>query len=452
MKNDKKYLIHKQQKSDSQLTPVDDAWNKMAALLDSEMPVAKPQDKKRLFSVSFSQLAISIVAAMVFVGGGTFIAIKTIENKKENYSTTQSNNYSQHDSLDNKTLQFTDSAIENNPDVQSNIDMTLKSNKEEVLNQKQNNNKTSFPSKTTNTTAQPDVVSVKKDRLNNIPTVETALKTNNSNNATNNISKVDETNFKDSIYSKNKQSDNLIAESIISYKELGTAKIDTKDSLDLTNNSTKEKLDTKETQKKKRIENNNTLFVGLSGHNSFLFSKNLSKNIFSYGELLTIGLRNTKYNIAIETGIGFQSIEYHVPYSRILYTYQATGIYDSTVTVSSYKYSRYSITVPIYVTKEVLHYNNIFLDIKTGIQTSIFVSSQRLFNQLPVDIQLVEDLYPTTSLNFAFALSPQFRWEINNRFSFNLNAGGVFYLNNLFKNHSLKPLGVSLSTGLCYSF
>ena len=85
-------MIHKQQKSDSQLTPVDDAWNKMAALLDSEMPVAKPQDKKRLFSVSFSQLAISIVAAMVFVGGGTFIAIKTIENKKENYSTTQSNN------------------------------------------------------------------------------------------------------------------------------------------------------------------------------------------------------------------------------------------------------------------------------------------------------------------------------------------------------------------------
>ena len=140
-------MIHKQQKSDSQLTPVDDAWNKMAALLDSEMPVAKPQDKKRLFSVSFSQLAISIVAAMVFVGGGTFIAIKTIENKKENYSTTQSNNYSQHDSLDNKTLQFTDSAIENNPDVQSNIDMTLKSNKEEVLNQKQNNNKTSFPLK-----------------------------------------------------------------------------------------------------------------------------------------------------------------------------------------------------------------------------------------------------------------------------------------------------------------
>ena len=65
-------MIHKQQKSDSQLTPVDDAWNKMAALLDSEMPVAKPQDKKRLFSVSFSQLAISIVAAMGFVAGGSF--------------------------------------------------------------------------------------------------------------------------------------------------------------------------------------------------------------------------------------------------------------------------------------------------------------------------------------------------------------------------------------------
>ena len=190
----------------------------------------------------------------------------------------------------------------------------------------------------------------------------------------------------------------------------------------------------------------------MSGYNSFLFSKNLSKNIYSYGELLTIGIRNTKYNIAVETGIGFQSIEYHVPYSRTLYTYQATGIYDSTVTVSSYKYSRYSITVPIYVTKEVLHYNNIFLDIKTGIQTSIFVSNQRLFNQLPDDIQFIEDLYPTTSLNFALAFSPQFRWEINKRFSFNLNAGGMFYLNSLFQSYSLKPIGVNLSTGLCYSF
>jgi hypothetical protein len=165
---------------------------------------------------------------------------------------------------------------------------------------------------------------------------------------------------------------------------------------------------------------------------------------------LSIGIRNTKYKLAVETGIGFQSLEYHVPYSRTLYTYQATGTYDSTATVSSYKYSLRSLVIPFFITKEILQYNTIFLDVKTGINTSIFLSKKRLFNQLPADVQLIDNSYPISKLNFSFALSPQLRWDINEKFSFNVNAGAVFYLNSLYQNKSLKPFGINLSAGIHY--
>jgi len=282
------------------------------------------------------------------------------------------------------------------------------------------------------------------------------VNTNRSNSTTDTIGKQHETAFVDTI---NSQLNTIL------FKGENVAKVELKtksvlnDSHRTERNSLNTNLSAKETEKIENRGSNfsrysylktNHIFIGLSGNGGLLFSKNESKNIYSYGEILAIGIRNTKYKLAVETGIGFQSLEYHVPYSRTLYTYQATGTYDSTATVSSYKYSLRSLVIPFFITKEILRYNTIFLDVKTGINTSVFLSKKRLFNQLPADVQLIDDSYPISKLNFAFALSPQLRWDINEKFSLNVNAGAVLYLNSLYQNNTLKPIGINLSAGIHY--
>ena len=472
-----------QQKSNTPLTPADEAWNKMAELLDSEMPVSDQKSKKRAFTISFSQFAISVVAAMIFVGGGTFITLKTIENKKEIHTSKNAIEQSKFDSIINKTVQSEDSAISAETDIQTSISTNQKENEEEIQKQQHNNNQTSLSTVITQINTPQKVVSVKKTNLNNVVIASTVItkkhnsqkvtsvkkpdltnvvaennesKTNKPTNKINPIENQHEPTFTDSVNSQNHQPNSILPlDENLAKVEL-EPKIIITDSFRIERNSLNTNLPTKEKIKKANKGNNypktNHLFIGLSGYNGLLFSKNTSKNIYSYGEILTIGIRNTKYNLAVETGIGFQSLEYRVPYSRTLYTYQASGIYDSTITVSSYKYSRQNIIIPIFITKEIFHYNNIFLDVKTGINTSVFLSKQRLFNQLPADIQLVEDSYPISNLNFSFAISPQFRWNINERFSLNINAGGVFYLNSLYQNYSLKPNGIDISAGLHYLF
>ena len=606
-----------QQKSPTPLTPVDEAWNKMAEQLDSEMPVSNQEPKKRTIAISSSQFVLLMVAAMIFAGGGTFIALKSIENKKEIHLTK----YPKLNSLINKTVQTDSSAITpGETDIQTSISTNQKENEEEMLPQQHSNNQTSLSTAIAKTNTPHEVTSVEKSNQNNATVDNAGLKTNKSdttissideqhktaiadtinfqlnnslpkvvdndvvntnnsknttspieeqhetasvdtinyqlnstlpkvaenyvlntskpNNTRNAIGKQHETAFVDTI---NSQLNSILPKVIDNYgvntgksnsttdaleKQYKTASVDTinyklnsslpkvvanyvvntnksdsttdaigkqyktafvdtinhqlnsilfkngnvakvelktkpvlNDSHRTERNSLNTNLSTKETEK---IENrgsnysrysylkNNHIFIGLSGNSGLLFSKNESKNIYSYGDILSIGIRNTKYKLAVETGIGFQSLEYHVPYSRTLYTYQATGTYDSTATVSSYKYSLRSLVIPFFITKEILQYNTIFLDVKTGINTSIFLSKKRLFNQLPADVQLIDNSYPISKLNFSFALSPQLRWDINEKFSFNVNAGAVFYLNSLYQNESLKPIGINLSASIHY--
>lgn len=455
MKRTKIYLNQKQQKSPTPLTPVDVAWDKMTELLDSEMPEITQESKKRVFAISFSQFAISLVAAIIFVGGGTFITLKTIEDKQGIYTPKHAIKHLEFDSLINKTVQSEDSAIAE-IDIQTSINTNQKADEEVIHTQQQNNNQTSLSATIKQTNTPQRVVLTKKNKLKRINVYNAVLNPTNSNSITNRIEKHHEMAFIDSIGTQNNQPNSILPKD----EDLAKVELETKpsinDSLRIEINSLNTNLSTKEKEKTQNGGNinpkTNHLFIGLTGYNGLLFSKNTSKNIYSYGETLTIGVRNSKYNLTVETGIGYQSLEYHVPYSRTLYTYQVTGVYDSTTTVSSYKYSRHNIIIPFFITKEIFRYNNIFLDVKTGINTSVFLSQQRLFNQLPVDIQLIEDLYPISNINFSFALSPQIRWEINRKLSFNINAGGLFYLNSLYQNYTLKPIGLNLSAGINYTF
>ena len=144
MKKTKIYLNKYQQKSPTPLTPADEALDKMAALLASEMPANNQKSKKRVFAISFSQFAISVVAAIVLVGWGTFIALKSIENKKENHSTKQPVKHPKLDSLINKTVQIEDSATSSTEtDIQTIISANMKANEEYIPQQHQNNNQIS---------------------------------------------------------------------------------------------------------------------------------------------------------------------------------------------------------------------------------------------------------------------------------------------------------------------
>ena len=493
MKKTKIYLNQHQQKSPTPLTPTDEAWNKMAELLDSEMPASDQKSKKRAFAISFSQLAISIVAAIVLVGGGTFITLRTIEkNKKEIHNTKQQNNKLKNDSLANKILLSEDTIVSADTAVNTLNNSTPKANDKSKIQQHQDNNQTSL-STVTKTQNPPKAFSVKISNLSTALVDSSGLNINYPISLTNPIDTDKETAQVERVGADIKPSVTLPRDENADKVEIKT-ETNLNDSLKQERNTS---ISNPITKKKMKRENffknfprnirlfeglfdnigslfsknsnsqfngnirknsvssfskNNHLFIGLSGYNDLLFSKNASKNIYSYGEILTIGIRNIKQSLAVETGIGFQSLEYHLPYSRKLYTYQATGIYDSTITVSSYKYSRYNLVIPLFITKEIFHYNNIFLDVKTGVSTSIFLSKQRLFNQLPADIKLIEDSYQISNVNFSFAISPQFRWDINDKFSLNINAGGIFYLNSLYQNNSLKPIGINLSAGIHYYF
>jgi len=567
------------QKSPTPLTPVDEAWNKMAEQLDSEIPVSDHKPKKRTLTISSSQLGILVVAAMILAGGGTFIALKSIENKKEIHLTK----YPKLNSLINKTVQTDSSAIiPAETDIQTSINPSQKRNEEKMQPQQHSNNQTSLSTAVAKTNTPQEVALVEKTNQNNTTDDNTGLKTNKSDTTTSSIEERHETAFANTVDTINHQLNSTLPKAVDNYvlntgksdsttnfneEQYKTASVDTVNSqsnsilpkavdnyvvntnnsknttspveeqykiavVDAVNsqlntplpkvvdnyelntgksnsaanaiekqpetafvdtinsqlngilfknenvakaelktkpilnnsprterNSLNTNLSAKETEKIEHRGSNfsrysylktNHIFIGFSGNSGLLFSKNESKNIYSYGGILAIGIRNTKHKLAAETGIGFQSLEYHVPYSRTLYTYQTTVTNDSTTTVSSYKYSLSSIIIPFFITKEILQCNTIFIDVKTGINTSIFLSKKRLFNQLPADVQLIDDSYPISKLNFAFTLSPQLRWDVNDKLSLNVNAGAVFYLNSLYQNNTLKPIGINLSAGIHY--
>jgi len=498
LKKKKIHLYQTQQKPPTPLTPVDEAWVKMAELLDSEIPVSVQKSNKRVFAISFSQFVVFVMAAMILVGGGTFIMLKRTGSKNEIHAINHSIKQTNPDSLINKTVLTEDSAISTKTDVQTNRSANQKANEENLLPKHQNNGHTSLSTALNKALSSHRVLTVKESNLNKVIVDNSGIKTNNHDSNTSPVEKQHETAYLDSVNSQNRQLNSTSPQVVDNYgiktnkqdnitnpvekryetvfidsvnsqnyqlngilpKDKNIARVELRshlnESLGAERNLPIRKLPTKEKEKKENGGNKypktNHLFVGLSGYNGLLFSKTGIKNIYSYGEILTFGIRNTKYNLTVETGLGFQTLEYHVPFSRTLYTYQATGIYDSTKTVSSYKYSRYNVIIPFYITKEIFHYNNIFFDVKMGINTSVFLSKQRLFNQVPADIKLVEDAYPISKLNFSFSLSPQLRWDINDKFSFYINAGGEFYLNSLYQNFSLKPIGVNLSAGIHYIF
>jgi len=276
LKKAKLYLNPKQQKSPTPLTPVDDAWGKMAELLDSEMPVTDQKTKKRAFAISFSQFMISVMAAMILVGGGTFITLKTIDNKKDIHTTQYSVKQPKSDSLINKTVLTEDSAISAETEVQTSISAVRKANEEDILQQHQNNNHTSLSTAITKTNIPQKTVSVKKSNLNNAVADSTVItkthtsqkavsvnksnlnnavadndgtKTNKSTNKTNSIDKQHETTFTDSVNSQNHQPNSFLLKD----KNLAKVELETKtnlnDSFGVERNSPIRKLTTKEKKK-----------------------------------------------------------------------------------------------------------------------------------------------------------------------------------------------------------
>lgn len=445
-----------QQKSPTPLTPADEAWEKMLSMLDSEIPSSNQQSKKRVFTISFSQLAISLVAALIFVGGGTYITLKSLDNKKEIYITKHLVKQQKLNSHINKTILTVDSTLSLSIDPRKINSTDQKVDLENMPQQHNSINQISVHAPISKTNNSQNVISGKKTNFSNVPVDSTGQMLKKMIGLKDPLVSYQKITNIDSIAFDNSKMYIILQKNEIIANATLKAKTNLIDYLKTDKNLTTSKLLTTGEKKKENVvsnySKNNYLFVGLSGNNGFLFVKNTTKNMYSYGEILTIGIRNIKYNVTVESGIGFQSLEYHMPYSRKLYIYQATGIYDSTTTASSYKYSRHSIVIPFFITKEIYRYNDICLDVKTGVNATVFLSKQRLFNQLPTDILSIESSNPTNNFNLSFLLSPQFRWDINNKLSFNINAGGIIYLNSLYRNYSIKPIGINLSAGIYYNF
>jgi len=436
-------------------TPIDKAWRRMAEMMESEMPVADSNIKKRAFSTSTLQFLISAVAAMVFVGGGVYLTIK--QTTKEipadvNYIKQQNTGTGIAD-----TFQFGDTVSEVNTVTQTCTADTMP-------------DADHFQQPVSDISPHKSVFESDKEKKDpgETPPIEKHAKNelapDYNNMQLNELTLIEQ--FAGRVQTMNHTGSSSISEKTLMDKKL----LENKNIVKATSKNKKPLLkfnwpeinlsDKPFPPLKKSVKKNKThdytdnyhLYFGMSGNNSLMFSKNFKGNIYSYGTLLNIGIQNGKYNFAVETGMGVQFFEHRIPYSRTLYIYQVSGTTDSTITVSSYKYNHRKLVFPLFAEKTVYRYNRFSLDLKAGVNTSVFLSRKRLFNQLPGDIEAVESAYNPSFLNFSLNLTPQFRWNATNKISFSLSPSGTIYLNSLYENYFVKPYGVDFSAGVYYAF
>lgn len=221
--------------------------------------------------------------------------------------------------------------------------------------------------------------------------------------------------------------------------------------------------------------------AGIYGNIGNVYQKDRNANLF-YGGMITGGFWNTKWNAGVETGIGFSKYKDYgsvenswmtndsiIKIDTIWHQLDSISYYElhdstfySTVAHSqtiNHHYSYTYLQVPFFITKQIATFGKFSLDIKAGPLVGFMISKKEtITGSMPPENVIVTSLdknYTRLDISWQLHLSPQIRWNISDKLSFEISPTAVFYLNNLYDNKNRptsKPYGLSVYGGAIYKF
>jgi len=206
-------------------------------------------------------------------------------------------------------------------------------------------------------------------------------------------------------------------------------------------------------------------YMNINGNIGQVVQKEREPNAF-YGGSVTAGLWSKKLNAGIETGLGWEgyddygSVETNIRIDSIPADTLGNMIYSDTTRTEAYKYKYQYLQVPLFISKQILAKGKFSLDIKTGPVIGIMISDKKSldYSSGPDDGEMLGTInkdYSRLDISWQWQVIPQFRWNINDRLSFTLSPSCIFYLNNLYdsKNRPANaPVGIGVYGGLIYKF
>jgi hypothetical protein len=206
--------------------------------------------------------------------------------------------------------------------------------------------------------------------------------------------------------------------------------------------------------------------LGVTGNIGQVYQKGRDANNF-YGAMVTTGLWNKKLNGGIETGLGWEdykdygSVTEHIQITDsipidTLGNFHYTDFYRTT----KYKYNYQYLQIPLFISKQLFAAGKFSLDLKTGPLVGIMISERKTIDYASGPdggeiLSTVYNDYTRLNISWQWQLMAQFRWNFNDRLSLTLSPYGIFYLNNLYdskKRPANMPFGIGAYGGLIYRF
>jgi hypothetical protein len=206
--------------------------------------------------------------------------------------------------------------------------------------------------------------------------------------------------------------------------------------------------------------------TGIYGNIGQVIQKDRDLNLF-YGGMVTAGLYHNKLDAAIETGIGWEQCN---DYGSITNNIQITDSipgdslnpvrYQDTTQVSAFQYRYQYLQVPLFISKQLLAKRKLSLGLKTGPVLGIMISDKKILDYTsgPEEGEIMNTIdndYSRLKLSWQWQAMIELRWDFNDRLSLNLNPAVIFYLNNLYLKDDRPPnmpYGIGLYGGLVYRF
>jgi len=206
-------------------------------------------------------------------------------------------------------------------------------------------------------------------------------------------------------------------------------------------------------------------YVSLEGNVGQTVQKGREPNAF-FGGMLTAGFWHKKLNAGIETGIGWGV---NKDYGSEVTTIRIDSIpadtmghmtYIDTTRTEVYQYQYRYLQVPLLITKQLYSNRNFSFDLKTGLVVGFLLSEKRSLDRtsgpewgqvLDTDFQD----YTRLDLSWQWQLAPQFRWAVSPKLSLVISPACTFYLNNLYEKNNRPvgtPFGLGINGGIIYRF
>jgi hypothetical protein len=218
-------------------------------------------------------------------------------------------------------------------------------------------------------------------------------------------------------------------------------------------------------KKSAQMPKNICLQMAINGNIGLVVQKGRDPNMF-YGGLITGGLWNEKLKGGIETGVGYEVYE---DYGSVTENIRIDSIptdtlgsfeYLDSTRMTAYKYQYHYLQVPLFITKQLVSKERFSLDIKTGPMVGFRISDRKTLDYIsgPTGgevLSTVNNDYSRLKISWQWQLMLQLKWNFNERLSLSLSPYGIFYLNNLYdkKNRPANiPFSFGVYAGLIYRF